>query len=212
MYNRYSVKTLTKNQILLIAVGLIVGILLMVTFRFIVTTPQDVHYHSNFAVYVEGERLPFDNFTYYEEIAACSSDELNNPKSRVHMHNQESYLVHVHDAGVTWGHFFANLGMTAGDTLFKTDKDTFVEGFDKVNIRYILNDKEVDTIANRTIESADTLLVSIGSTSDEDLQNEYSQIPQDAAEHNEESDPLTCSGGSTYSFMDRLKIAVGINH
>lgn len=203
-------KNFFTEKLLYLSLAFIMGAVTLIAVRFVTVKPNDAHYHANFAVFVDGERLPLDNFTYYEEVAACSSDDHNNPKSRVHMHEMESHLVHVHDSGATWGHFFANLGMTAGDTLFKTDKDTFVETKGKVVIRYLLNGEEVDTIANRSINSVDSLLVSIGNPSDDDIRNQYSQIEQDAEEHNEENDPLTCSGGSTYSFMDRLKIAVGL--
>lgn len=204
-------RAITKKQALTLAIAFLLGAFWIIAIRFVTVQKKEVHYHANFAVFVDGERLPFDSFMFYEEVQSCGGDEINNPKIRVHMHDQKNYLLHVHDSGATWGHFFANLGMTAGDTVFKTDKDTFVEGVDDTQIRYRLNGDEVQTIANRTIGSEDTLLVSIGSPTDEDLQNQYDQIIRDAAEYNKKNDPSSCSGGKPFTLLERLKAAVGFN-
>lgn len=202
---------ITKKQALSIGLAFLLGAFWVIAIRFVTVQKKEVHYHANFAVFVDGVRLPFDSFNFYEEVQSCGGDEVNNPKIRVHMHDQKNYLVHVHDNGVTWGHFFANISMTAGDTLFKTDKATFVEGVDDVAIRYKLNGEEVQTIANRTISSEDTLLVSIGNSTNDDLQNQYAQITRNAAEYNNKNDPSSCSGGKTFTTTERLKEALGIS-
>lgn len=204
-------RAITKKQAISLALAFLLGAFWVVAIRFVTVQKKEVHYHANFAVFVNGERLTFDNFVFYEEVQSCGGDEVNKPKIRVHMHDQKNYLLHVHDNGATWGHFFANLGMTAGDTLFKTDKETFVEGMKEVQIRYQLNNEEVQTIANRAISSEDTLLVSIGSSTDEDMKNQYQQINRDAAEYNNKNDPSNCSGGKPFTFKERLEEAVGIN-
>ncbi len=205
-------RAITRKQAITLAFAFFLGAFWIIAIRFVTVEKKEVHYHANFAVFVDGERLPFDNFLFYEEVQSCGGDEVNNPKIRVHMHDQKNYLLHVHDNGATWGHFFANLGMTAGDTLFKTDKETFVESADDVQIRYELNGNEVQTIANRTISSEDTLLVSIGTPTDEDLQDQYTQITRDAAEYNKKNDPSSCSGGKPFTFTERLKEALGISN
>ena len=203
-------RRISRKHAIALALAFLLGVFCVFAIRFATVQKKEVHYHANFAVFVDGERLPFDSFMFYEEVQSCGGDQLDNPKIRAHMHDQKNYLVHVHDNSVTWGHFFANLGMTAGDTLFKTDKQTYVEGVNKVNIRYKLNGQEVQTIANRTIKSEDTLLVSIGNPTDEDLQNQYTQITRDATEYNQKNDPSSCSGGKPYTFVERLKEAIGI--
>ena len=202
-------KSFSRNQILAVVGAFLFGVFLLVALRFITYKDTSLHYHANFAVFVDNERLALDNFTFYEEVQSCSSDNAGNPRTRVHMHDQVNNIAHVHDSGATWGHFFANIGMTAGDTLFKTDKQTYVEGQNNVNIRYLLNDKEVQTIANRTIESEDTLLISIGNPTDKKLQEQYSQINSNAKEYNQKPDPSSCSGGQPEGFWPRLKQAFG---
>lgn len=205
-------RRITKKQAISLALAFLLGAFWVIAIRFVTVKKAEVHYHANFAVFVDGKRLPFDSFLFYEEVQSCGGDEVDNPKIRVHMHDQKNYLLHVHDNGATWGQFFANLGMTAGDTLFKTDKATFVEGVDEVIVRYKLNSEEVQTIANRTINSEDTLLISIGNPTDADLQNQYDQITRDAAEYNNKNDPSSCSGGKPFTTAERLKEALGINN
>lgn len=198
-----------KNALVVIAVMFIISLLWLVAMRFILLKPEITHYHANFAVFVNGEQLPFDNFTFYEEVQSCSGDELTNPRTRVHMHEQISHIIHVHDNASTWGHFFANLGFSTGDNVFKTDKGVYVESAE-ISIRYMLNNQEVDTIANRVIGSEDTLLVSINNNTDNNLDMEYSQITKEANEYNLKQDPASCSGGSPWTTSERLKNAIDL--
>lgn len=197
-----------KKQILTVLAAFLLGAFWIIALRFVTLKTNAVHYHANFAVFLNGERLPLDNPLFYEEVQQCGGEEFANPKIRVHMHNMESHIIHVHDDGATWGHFFANIGMTNGDSLFRIDDDVYVDG-KKSSIRFMLNGEEVDTTANRTIKSEDRLLVSIGASADEDLQAQYEQIQSDAGEFNGKYDPSSCSGGKELSFTERLKKAVG---
>jgi hypothetical protein len=96
-----------------------------------------------------------------------------------------------------------------GDTVFKTTDETFVED-DKTEITFILNGEEVNKTANRTIGDKDVLLVSIGNSSTEELQEQYGQIKQDADFYNQNEDPSACSGGKEFTVLERLKRAVGV--
>lgn len=198
-----------NSPIVAIGVMFAISLLWVVAMRFILLKQDATHYHANFAVFINGERMPFDNFTFYEEVQSCSGDNLMNPRTRVHMHDNISHIIHVHDDAATWGHFFANLGYTAGDTVFKTDEGTFSES-EELKIRYMLNDQEVDTVANRVISSEDTLLVSIDKSSEANLVSQYSQITKDADEFNDQLDPATCSGGRPWTTSERLKNAIDL--
>jgi hypothetical protein len=198
-----------KKKLLMILFAFLLGAVAMVAFRFLTLENKEVHYHANFAVFVEGERLPFDNFTFYEEIAACGGNGIDSPKIRVHMHDQINHVAHVHDNGVSWGHFFANLGYANGDSVFKTDESVYIED-DDTEIRFILNGEEVQTTANRTIGDEDVLLVSVGKPSADELKDQYGQIKQDADFYNQNDDPSACSGGTPYSLTERLKTPIGI--
>ncbi len=204
-------KAVDRKKVKLILLSFLAGAIWLLGVRFVLVQDTSVHYHANFAVFVDGERLALDRPTLYEEVQLCGGDYTDNPKARVHMHDMVSHIVHVHDDAATWGHFFANIGMTNGDTVFRIDNQTYLEA-DGLQIDFMLNGAPVETTANMTIGNEDVLLVSIGSgQSDQQLQAQYDQIMGDAAQYNELPDPATCSGSAGLSFTDRLKAAVGSN-
>jgi len=196
-------------MLVIIGVSFLAGVFWLFALRFVTLKSDNVHYHANFAVYIDDARLALDNPLFYEEVQACGGDEAFNPKNRVHMHDFNSHLVHVHDAGATWGHFFANIGMTHGDSVFRTPAETYVED-ENTKIRFILNGEEVFSTANVVIRSEDKLLISIGSASDEVLQKQYQQIEADAGEFNNKYDPAGCSGGKDFSIFERVKESIGV--
>lgn len=191
-------------------VGFMLGVVWLTAMRFIGYQSDDVHYHANFALYIDDKRDTFDSFTFYEEVQSCGSDEENNPKNRVHMHDEVNHVVHVHEPAVTWGHFFANLGYTLGDTVVKTDDGTFVDGASGKKLTFTLNGDEVTTVANEVIRNEDVLLINYGKDTEKVLQKRYNDITKDAAEYNRRNDPSSCTGGKELTFTERLKKAVNI--
>jgi len=187
---------------------LIVGVLLAFTLRFLLVDNVVVHHHANFALYVNGVRDEFISPTFYEEIAACSESH-SDPKTRVHMHNNEFDTVHVHTEGATWGHFFANLSYTLGDNVLVTDNGVFTDSADGKKLHFILNGQEVSTIANKLIGDEDKLLVNYGSEDKTGLLANYSTISDTAHEHNAKPDPASCSGGAQESIKDRFERTLG---
>jgi len=201
-------KSMTKKQLLLVAglLGILIGLLIFFSLRVIFAKDDHTHYHANFGLFINGKRDTFSNFTFYEEVQSCSIDDANNPKHRVHMHNQENDVVHVHEPGVTWSQFFTNLNYGLTDKLVETDDGLFVDDVEGKQLTFILNGKPVDTVANRVIASDDTLLISYGIPQDADSQ--YKQISHSADEHNHKPDPATCSTNGELKFSDRLKQAL----
>lgn len=194
-----------------LGVGLVVGALLMVGIRFVTLQDDSVHYHANFGLYVNGIRDEFKNFTFYEEIQSCEQHESDNPKTLVHMHDNNNHVIHVHAHSVTWGQFFANLGYGLTDKALTTDKGTFVDGTNGNHLTFLLNGQPVDEVTNRLIVSRDVLLVSYGSNDQETLKKQYESIPEDAQKFNEAKDPNSCSGSEELTFSTRLKEALGIH-
>ncbi len=199
-----------KRAGLFTGIGLVLGLLIFVGLRMALVQDHHTHYHANFALYVNGQQDKFDNFTFYEEVQSCSSDDKNNPKTRAHMHNQVNDVVHVHDDNATWGHFFANLGYGLLDDAVQTNKGIFTNGVDGKALTFILNGKAVESIANRVIQSEDTLLIDYGDNAD--TQERYKQIKHTAHEANVKPDPASCSGSHELTLKDRLKRAVNFRN
>jgi hypothetical protein len=204
-------KFLLNKRLVWAIAGFLVGLISLVAFRLITYKSPNVHYHANFALYINGEKDEFDSFTFYEEVQACVGDAINNPKSRVHMHNFENHAVHVHAAGVTWGHFFANLGYALGNNVVRTDKGVFVDSSNDNQLRFLLNGEYVTDIANRVIGNEDVLLIDYGRDTNSELNNRFDSIPRDAGSMNEKFDPGGCAGDEELNFWERLERAIGID-
>jgi len=198
-----------KKLILGMASGVILGAVLLGAARFAATPWEDpVHYHANWAVYVDGERLDLKADRYMEDVGACVAGGEVLPTQRVHMHNNEQDVVHVHHRGVTWGHFLANLGFVLGrDVLVLDDGRRFEEG-DGRSLKFIVNGFAVPEIRNRLIESGDRLLISYGPESLEEMaSSQYSHVADNAEEYNELQDPASCSGSNEPTFQERIRRA-----
>ncbi len=205
-------RVVSKRVIAAGVIGFLLGALWLIAVRFVTWRTDNVHYHANFALYINDEREMFDNFTFYEEVQACVGDAVNDPRTRVHMHDNVNHVVHVHDAAATWGAFFANLGYTLGDELLRTRDELYIDGENGNKLTFVLNGEEVGSIANRTIESEDVLLISYGKSSSAELDERYGSIITDAAEYNTRNDPSSCTGSQEATFGERLREAIGIGH
>ncbi len=188
---------------------MLLGAVWFVLVRAVLIDASGPHYHANFHVYVDGEREQFAENIFYEEVSSCGSSD-NDPLARVHMHDLINDVVHVHDASSTWGNFFENIGFTLGNNVLYARTETNVDG-QGGRLTFILNGEEVRSIANKTINSEDTLLVSFGSEDADELTQRYSQIVQSAAEYNEKADPSACSGSQSVNYFERIKLVLGIN-
>ncbi|HSX44645.1 MAG TPA: hypothetical protein VLF39_00835 [Candidatus Saccharimonadales bacterium] len=189
----------------------LLGIICFIAFRFATFKSDNVHYHANFALYINDQRDEFKNFTFYEEVAACTSNNLDNPKTRVHMHDQNNGLVHVHAHTVTWAQFFDNLGYVLGDKLVETDNGVYVDGQNSEQLTFVLNGQKITDVANRVIRSEDRLLINYGRDDSSTITKHYDSVPTDAHRANTESDPATCSGSTKLTTWERLKESAGFS-
>jgi hypothetical protein len=204
-------KKLSKLQkpLIIFAIGVLLSLVATTAIRFALIKDTAVHYHANFSLYINGQEDPFKSFTFYEEIAACDASELDNPKPRAHLHDQNAHLIHVHAHAVTWGAFFDNLSYNLGDNLIKTDNGVYITGDDGNKLTFLLNGKPVDRLANVVIKSEDVLLINYGKDSDATLKQRYEAIPRDAPKANVTKDPAACGGGAELTFWNKLKQSLG---
>lgn len=195
-----------------VGAGVVLGVLGLGVARFVfVPPPEAVHHHANFAVFIDGERLDLSGDRYMQDVASCSSDPNGVlPEDRVHLHNNDMDVVHVHHAGATWGHLMANLGFGLGDGyLFTADGRRYFAGEEGRNITFIINGFQVPSVQNREIRSEDRLVVVVGPETPETVMSEYfPRVASSAAEFNETSDPAGCAGAhGPLSLRQRLKLA-----
>ncbi len=195
---------IAKQTIIVGAASLIVGAAAILGIRYVNYKPDTVHYHANFAMYVNGKREQFKGMQYYEETAmkACTIEKVDDPAERAHMHDNVNNVVHVEDHLVTWGNFFQNLEFGIGDDYLKTADGIYAPS-DQSKLTFILNGKKVESIAGVIINDQDKLLVSYGAS--DDAQKQYDGIQNDARKYDLEQDPAGCSGSHGVDASERLK-------
>lgn len=180
-----------------VLLGIVIGVLALGAARFIVTPwPDPVHYHANWAVYIDGLPVDLSADRYMEDVAACAAGERITPEQRVHMHEGVDEIVHVHHDGVTWGHFLGNLGWAVGEDWIQLDDGRRLGGEEGADLTFIVNGFVVPSIRDRLIASGDRLLISHGTVTEETALGElFPQVPENAPEYNAMNDPASCAGG-----------------
>jgi hypothetical protein len=196
----------------LLGLGMLLGALVLGGARFaFVHPPEAVHYHANFLVFVDGERLDLSADRYMEDVAACSADpDQLRPEDRIHLHENDPDVVHVHHGGATWGHLFTNLGMAlGGDYLFLADGTRLFDGEGGRTIEFFVNGLQVSDIHNRAVRSEDRVLVSIGAEPSEVVaESQVPRVASDAVAFNSTADPASCAGShQAMGLADRLRHA-----
>jgi hypothetical protein len=202
-----------KTKWFIFVAGLLLGALIILGIRVAAYAPEKkIHYHANFAVYINGQREQFKNPAFYEETAMCANENKgdeasNNPNERAHMHDNVNNVVHVEDSAVTWGNFFENLGWSLGATTLVTDNGTVYQEQGQNKLYIILNGQDytdLGGIASRVIKDQDRLLLSYGSENTQIVMAQYKAIPSTAHKYDTTQDPKSCSGHEGATMRDRM--------
>lgn len=99
-----------KHFLVLGSIGLLCALLSGLAV-WLATRPTNVHYHANIAIFINDKKVDLNASKYMEETTQCAIDpSKQRPEDRTHFHENNGDLVHVHAAGVTWGHLMANIG------------------------------------------------------------------------------------------------------
>lgn len=191
--------------------GVVVGVVALGAFRFATVPPPPVtHHHANWAVFVDGRRLDLTAERYMEDVASCrTSPEAIRPQDRIHLHEGDHDVVHVHHPAATWGQLLANLGMAAGEDYLRTPDGEMILADGERTVKFIRNGRQEFDLSNEAVRSLDRVVVSVGTeTAEQVLDTQFSQVADDAAEHNNRADPAACMGGhEPETFGARLKRA-----
>ena len=201
--------TYCKHPVTALVSGIIIGTLVILGIRLATYSPERVHYHANFAVYLNGTREQFKSPRYYEEVAICSQGRgITTPEARAHLHDSDNSAIHIHDHAVTWGQFFNNIGWSIGPDFIQTDNGVSYREADASKLHIFINNQDytgLTSIANRVIKDKDRLLVSYGNQDDATLMKEAAVVPATAAAHDASKDPASCAGAEAVTFKERLQ-------
>ncbi|MEI7818901.1 MAG: hypothetical protein WCI47_02165 [bacterium] len=197
-----------KSKWFIALLSFILGAVVILGIRFITYKPDVVHYHANFAVYVNGTREKFEGPQYYTEVNVCTDDQAMTPLRRAHLHDEVNDTIHIHDHAVTWGHFFANLGWNLGATYIVDPSGKMYPTIGANKLHIILNGTDITNlggVANTVISSEDRLLLSYGDIDETTLKSEFEAVASSARKFNLEKDPKSCGGDEDPTIADRLK-------
>lgn len=153
----------------LLAVG--IGIVLTaVMIRFFVAgLPEpEFHEHADIAVFIDGQRLDLSQVRYMTTKPCGLADAHRTGDipldEKVHLHDGNGNVIHVHYPGVTYAEFFTSIGMEFRDSYFRDADGKEYANSDTRLFRYFLNGSEVPDIATHQIHDLDRVLISYGRT------------------------------------------------
>lgn len=201
---------LDRSRTMCLLGGAILGVIALAAFRFAFAPPEEpTHYHANFALFANGERIDLSADEFMEDVATCAAGETVLPRARVHLHNNNPDVAHVHHEGATWGHLLMNLGFGLGDEYVVTDDgELYVDGEGRT-MKFILNGRPQFSVRNELIQSGDRLLISYGLESEQEaLRTQFPAVAANAEEFNRQQDPAGCSGAHEPTLWDRVLHAI----
>ena len=190
--------------------GLAVGILGLGGARYaFAPLHPTVHYHANWAVFVDDARLDLSGDRFMQAVSSCGpAGQGVRPEARVHMHDNDMDVVHVHHDGATWGHLLANLDMAVGeDFLVLADGRRLIADEARRPV-FVVNGLVVPSVHNRLIRSGDRLSISWTDRAPEQvIATDHAVVAANAEEYNMKMDPASCAGHTDLGIVDRLRLA-----
>lgn len=186
--------------------GAVLGVLALAAVRFaLVPVQEPTHYHANFAVFVDGQRVDLSADEFMEDVSTCATGETILPTARAHLHNNNADVAHVHHEGVTWGHLLANLGMGLGKDYLAMDGGRILSEGGGRTLKFILNGQPQFAVHDQLIRSVDRLLISYGPETDAQIiQSQFPAVAANAEEYNRRQDPAGCAGAQQRTLWDRV--------
>jgi hypothetical protein len=190
--------------------GIALGALGLGLVRFVALPPDEpIHFHANWALWLEGERVDFSDDRYMENVSAClAADSGITGRGRVHLHENNADVIHVHHEGVTWAHLLQNLGWAIGPDWLLTDRQELHRNGDGARLTFVVNGLSVPPAHDRLIRPGDRMLISFGDEpSDALLRDRFTTVAGSAAEFDESFDPAGCAGQAPETLGQRLRRA-----
>ncbi len=139
-----------------------------------------IHYHADFALYINGERYNFSQ----EKYMSMENKSLSN---FAHFHDMKGNIIHKHASGITLGFFLETLGMKLTDTCLSLDNGiSYCNEGDK-ELKMYVNGKHNDEFADYDIQDEDKILLSYGDESEEGIKRQIDSVTDEACIYS-----LTC--------------------
>lgn len=136
------------------------------------TLRQSVHEHADFAVFVNGTALDFNDIRFL-------STETNERSQSVHLHAPRTNVAHLHREQTTFDEFFLSLGMELTDDCLKLDTGEKLCNDNANGLQFMVNEVRVDKLQFEKMSDMGRVLISFGAR-DADLGAQWNQVTDEA--------------------------------
>lgn len=136
-------------------------------------SPEEVHVHSDFIVFIDGATYDFTEDKYQTTSA-------QQKHAHVHLHDNVGHIIHRHDHGVTLGDFFSSLDFTLTDECITTDTgETFCTDDANELVLYV-DGIPTTTIASHVNRERERLLLYYGDPNPDVFNELLEQVTDEA--------------------------------
>lgn len=143
---------------------------------------QRVHWHADFAIFIDGTRFTFDDAEYI-------STESDEKSDSAHIHDPRHTVVHIHLEQTTWKEFLSSIGFDLRDpsqlvsvdqTQLTLPDGTVLSNTGGKTFKFFVNGVRVDGIAGMDISDLDRVLISYGAESPEEARAQFDTVSDEA--------------------------------
>ena len=139
--------------------------------------PHAYHVHSDFAVYIDGQKFNFAQEKYMTSTDVCHSEF---HAQKLHLHDMNADVAHVHEAGHSWKDFFTSLGFEFTDNRLKIDEGKVYANDGQKKWRFFVNGTEVPSIQDYQFHDLDQVLLTYGNTDKQTIQTQLASVTKKA--------------------------------
>ncbi|MFT7644927.1 MAG: hypothetical protein ACI9BF_000592 [Candidatus Paceibacteria bacterium] len=122
-------------------------------------TPEEVHVHSDFVLFLDGEEIDLSDDKYQSDTAHIMHAD-------IHLHGNDDEVIHRHDHGITLGVFFGSIGFDLTPDCITSDTETLFCTDDYNELMVFVNDERIEDLVNYVNKEEDRILIYFGDKDD----------------------------------------------
>ncbi len=134
---------------------------------------EEVHVHSDFLMYINGNRIDFTDDKYQSATGHMLLEDF-------HLHDNNDSIIHRHAAGLTLSMFLNSLGYSLTDDCLITDSDLKYCTNEERQTALFVNGTPVKNVDSYIPQETDQILVFYGEVDSPKLTSYLSEISSDS--------------------------------
>ncbi|EKE15436.1 MAG: protein-disulfide isomerase [uncultured bacterium] len=140
---------------------------------------QSVHFHFDLKISLFGKALDLSLPKYQSDQEGNELDE------KIHLHDGNGKVVHIHARGSTLGYFLKTIGFTFDGVCLETDSKEKYCKKDLNTLKIFINGKEIENAMNYEPKDLDQILIYYGEDNQELIDQEISLVSNDSCIYSE---------------------------